>query len=357
MLVPRLSSRPVALLLALVVLLAAAVVGLASAVPGQGATSAGDLRNKIERERQREARLSSTAERLEAVEARATRAAEAAQRRLSDAQAELDGERERLESTRSELRETRIQLSRLRARLVRSREVLADVLRARYVDDPPGLADVVLQARGFDDLLERVEFLRRIQNHDTRTVAAVRDARNAAAADEDRLERLRRKQARQTADAQRQRDGIAAMTAGLEQRRAEATRAAEARRAALRDSRSGRRAAERELDSLLAAERKRAREFSAPAASAQGGERGSGGWAIPWAIVQCESGGVNHRPNSAGASGYYQFIPSTWRAMGGSTPHAYQASRAEQDRMARKLWAGGAGASNWDCAAIVGITG
>jgi peptidoglycan hydrolase CwlO-like protein len=358
MLVPRLSLRPVALLLALAVLLAAAVVGLASAVPGQGATSAGELRSKIERERQREARLSSTAERLEAVEARATRAAEAAQRRLGDAQAELDGERAQLESTRSELRRTRIQLTRLRARLARSREVLADVLRSRYVDDPPGLADVVLQAEGFDDLLERVEFLRRVQDHDTRTVAAVRDARSAAAADEDRLEQLRRKQARQTADAQKQRDGIAAMTAGLEQRRAEATRAAEARRSALRNSRSGRRSAERELDRLLAAERKRAREFSAPAgSSAPANQRGTGGWAIPWAIVQCESGGVNHRPNSAGASGYYQFIPQTWRAMGGSTPHAYQASRAEQDRMARKLWAGGAGASNWDCAAIVGITG
>lgn len=361
MTVPRSFSRPVALLLALAVLLVAAIGVLVPAVPGQGATSAGQLRDKIARDRDAESRLSSTAARLEAVEARATQAAEAAQRRLGDAQAELDGERAQLESTRRELRETRIKLTRLRARLARSREVLAQVLRSRYVDDPPGLADVVLQAEGFDDLLERVEFLRRVQDHDTRTVSAVREARSAAAADEDRLESLRRRQARQTAEAQRQRDGIAAMTAGLEQRRAEATRAAEARRAALRDTRAGRRTAERELARLVAAERRRAQQYSAPAASrgsgGGGGQQGTGGWAIPWAIVQCESGGVNHRPNSAGASGYYQFIPQTWRALGGSTPHAYQASRAEQDRMARKLWAGGAGASNWDCAAMVGITG
>jgi len=83
---------------------------------------------------------------------------------------------------------------------------------------------------------------------------------------------------------------------------------------------------------------------------------GPGGpWAIPWAIVQCESGGQNHPPNWAGASGYYQFIPATWRGLGGSTPHAYQAGKAEQDRLAARLWAGGAGARNWDCAAIVGI--
>jgi hypothetical protein len=71
--------------------------------------------------------------------------------------------------------------------------------------------------------------------------------------------------------------------------------------------------------------------------------------------VQCESGGQNVPPNSAGASGYYQFMPATWRALGGSTPHAYLASKAEQDRLAAKLWDHGRGARNWDCAAIVGL--
>ena len=66
--------------------------------------------------------------------------------------------------------------------------------------------------------------------------------------------------------------------------------------------------------------------------------------------MQCESGGQNLPPNSAGASGYYQMLPSTWHGLGGSTPHAYQASKAEQDRLAAKLWAGGAGARNWVCA-------
>lgn len=82
---------------------------------------------------------------------------------------------------------------------------------------------------------------------------------------------------------------------------------------------------------------------------------GPGGpWAIPWPIVRCESRGQNLAPNSATAAGYYQFIASTWRAMGGSTASAYLASRAEQDRVAARLWAGGRNASQWDCAAIVG---
>ena len=78
---------------------------------------------------------------------------------------------------------------------------------------------------------------------------------------------------------------------------------------------------------------------------------------IPWAIVQCESGGQNLPPNWAGASGYYQIIPSTWAAFGGSGPAAYLTSKAEQDRVASRIWDGGAGASNWDCAAIVHFGG
>ena len=81
---------------------------------------------------------------------------------------------------------------------------------------------------------------------------------------------------------------------------------------------------------------------------------GPGGpWAIPWAIVQCESGGQNLPPNFAGASGYYQFMVATWKGLGGSTPQAYQASKAEQDRLASRLWAGGAGRDNWVCASLV----
>jgi hypothetical protein len=91
-------------------------------------------------------------------------------------------------------------------------------------------------------------------------------------------------------------------------------------------------------------------DFSLP-----GFSPGAGGpWSIPWPVVSCESGGQNLPPNSAQASGYYQFIPSTWRAMGGSTPEAYQASKEEQDRLAAKLWNMPGGPANWDCARMLG---
>lgn len=81
---------------------------------------------------------------------------------------------------------------------------------------------------------------------------------------------------------------------------------------------------------------------------------GPGGpWALPWPIVRCESEGRNLPPNGAGASGFYQFLGSTFRANGGPTSAAYLSSRAVQDRIAARLWAGGRNASQWVCAGIV----
>ncbi len=76
------------------------------------------------------------------------------------------------------------------------------------------------------------------------------------------------------------------------------------------------------------------------------------GWAIPSSVVQCESGGRNLPPNDAGASGYYQIIPSTWQAYGGSqyASAAYRASAQQQAVVAARIWNGGAGANRWVCA-------
>lgn len=77
----------------------------------------------------------------------------------------------------------------------------------------------------------------------------------------------------------------------------------------------------------------------------------SSGWAIPAAIVMCESKGTNEAPNSAGAAGYYQIIPSTWSSHGGRPPDdASKHSKAEQDAVARRIWDEG-GPGEWVCKA------
>lgn len=77
-----------------------------------------------------------------------------------------------------------------------------------------------------------------------------------------------------------------------------------------------------------------------------------GKWAIPGYIVACESEGRNLSPNSASAAGYYQIISSTWYAYGGGryASEADYASLLEQSIVASKIWDGGRGASQWDCA-------
>jgi peptidoglycan hydrolase CwlO-like protein len=326
--------------IAVVLLLALAAAGAATHLAA--AQDPGALRHHIDRQKGRERQLASAAARLGRLERAASRAVDVLSTRLAEAQGDLARWEARLAATQRELRVTRERLVRLRARLAESRRALATMLRQRYTANRPDVVSVVLDAKGFADVLERIEFLRRVQHSDTLIVDAVRRGRNDARHDERILAALEPRQREQTAAVRSQRDGLARMTAALQARRTALAGARAARLAALANTVASRRRAQHELSRLLAAQ--------ARAAAAHGP---GGPWAIPWPIVECESGGQNLPPNSATASGYYQMLDSTWHGLGGSTPHAYQASKAEQDRRAATLWAGGAGAHNWVCAALV----
>lgn len=328
-----------------VLLLALAAVAIV--VPaGSAQQDTGQLEREIEQREAREAQLGSQAERLGRLERKIDRQVALLQARLTEAQIELNGAQTRLARTQGQVKAERARALRLRKRLAQARKALADHLEAQYKAARPDLVSVVLNAKGFEDLLERSEFLRRAQDAGTEVVDVMRDARADAKAEVRRLARLERRREEEAVAVQRRRDAIASIASAVARRREAVAQARAARLALKRSSARARTRAARTLKKLQA-EQAKARVSSA----------GPGGpWAIPWAIVQCESGGQNLPPNAgARASGYYQFIPSTWKGLGGSTPHAYLAPKAEQDRLAAKLWAGGAGARNWDCAAIVGI--
>jgi hypothetical protein len=149
------------------------------------------------------------------------------------------------------------------------------------------------------------------------------------------------------------RDAMATMRSALAARQASFAEAKQARLAALSNARSNRKKLEGELNKIIEQQRKAA---NSPGPVAPGNGLGpGGGWAIPWAIVQCESGGQNFPPNWATASGYYQIITSTWDLFGGKefAPQAYLATKAQQDIVAARIYNGGAGIGNWDCAVLL----
>src|SRR3954447_152351 len=82
--------------------------------------------------------------------------------RQAKLQSSLDAKRAQLAVVERNLRAERARLPRLRARLLVVRRALASRLVELYKADPPDVVTVVLESDGFDDLLNRTEFLSRV---------------------------------------------------------------------------------------------------------------------------------------------------------------------------------------------------
>jgi hypothetical protein len=180
--------------LALAALLA---VGLGVAVTARGA-SEGSLRSKIHSGKVREQALGDAAAHLGRLERASAREVAIIEGRLAGAQADLNAAQRRLTTTQTRLAAERKRLARLRKRLAESRALLTDLLRQRYMSTRPDLVSVVLDADGFADLLERMEFLQRIEDSDTAIVDVVRAARHDAGRETVVLTRLERRRQAET---------------------------------------------------------------------------------------------------------------------------------------------------------------
>ena len=331
------------------VLLTGFVIAISAPETGRAQAGARELRERADAQRSHEASLSRAAVRLAALARRVELQLATLGRRRAEVQSELDRDQARLARIQAALRAERIRLTRLRSRLGEARGALRSRLVALYKAPDPDLATLALNSTGFSDLLERTTFLRRISDQDQRIVSTVRAARGDATRAVKAYSRAEANRRAAVAAMRVRRDALASMALAAVERRATLTRARAARLAALQATRTSRRSVERRVRALEAAERRAAR---ARAQVATVGSPG-GSWAIPWALVQCESGGQNLPPNSAGASGFYQILVTTWRENGGSGAGAWRASRAEQDRVASRIWAAGSGAKRWVCAGLV----
>jgi septal ring factor EnvC (AmiA/AmiB activator) len=325
------------------VVVATAAVAVALLAPAlSGAQSEGDLRNRADNARARERGLSSDVTRLGALVTKLSRDITVIEQRKGEVQAQLNADRAKLAALRDQLRAQRRRVVRLRARLAEARRILSARLVELYQTPQPDLVTVIMRSKGFADLLEQSTYVKAVGHQDRKIIDIVKTARVDAAQAVRRLARDESRQQDITSTIESRRDGLAGISASLQSRRAAVADAQAARAALLASTRANRQQLEKRIAALEAA-RARAAQSTGP----------GGPWAIPWPVVQCESGGQNLPPNYASASGYYQILASTWKLFGGAGPAAWKASKAEQDRVAAKIWNGGAGAHNWVCYSLV----
>jgi hypothetical protein len=219
---------------------------------------------------------------------------------------------------------------------------------AIYQGDAPDVTALLLSAKGFDDLANRAELVGRIEDADASLAARVRKLRNEVAV---QLAQVQEAKAAQDAFNQRTaaaRDQIAAVRANAEAQASQLEQARQQEAAAVSSLQSQVSGWEQQVTQLQQIQAQQSQQ--AAAAQAQQTVSGwVGQWAIPQAIVMCESGGNFNAVNpSSGAGGAYQILPSTWRLYGGSgSPQ--DASPQQQSQIASQIWAD-SGPSAWACA-------
>ncbi len=139
----------------------------------------------------------------------------AARDRLATLQRDLDNREEQLRNVQTSLIQTRDHLVALENRLHRASTALAANLVAKYEGAQPDVMSVILDAHGFSDLLERMNFLQRAGHQDAQVVGTTRAARTEVTREVTRLAALEKRDRTLTSQILGRRNEVAAMQAAL----------------------------------------------------------------------------------------------------------------------------------------------
>ncbi len=160
------------------------------------------------------------------------------QSREAAVQQQLASDRGELARVSTSLKRERALVVKLRRRLARSRMLLSRQLVSSYEGGSPDLVTVVLNAAGFNQLLEQIAFLNRAENQQQAIITITRRDKRAADNAAARLAKLEAKDRRITAaEAVRER-ALAGMNELLQSRQAALQRARDAQQLALQASES-----------------------------------------------------------------------------------------------------------------------
>jgi peptidoglycan hydrolase CwlO-like protein len=293
--------------IALAVVIACLLAFAVGRTPAQGDIASRIAASKGEEQRLRDAVAAESA-RIAATDDGLARA----QARLGELQARAERRQAELRRVVTELTRARVRLTRLENKYRRAAAALAENLRADYMSERADLTNVLLNARGFSDLLERMEFLRRVAKHNAEILDDTKTTRSEVVVQARRLNTLQARNQRLTADAVKDRNAAAAVETAILNRRAELLRGRANKQAELDSVRSelaGLR--DRQARALRAAQR-RLTEARAAAPDVNG--------AIP-----TDPGGMAQAP--AGAPEAVQLVIAAGNAISG-LPYSYGGGHA-----------------------------
>lgn len=200
---------------------------------GADARSAAELQSRIASKQARSAALSSDISRMSGrISGLRSRIAklQATQNRI---QADLDAKAARQKKVAGELAISRDRLARLRRELAHSRSVLAARVVEVYKQGEPSVVDVVLNSRGFADMVERATYMERIADQDHKIISRVTFLKGKTTKETLRLAALEREASRLVAQVRARRDAVAAAKAPLAERRSDLAAVVSSRKGAL----------------------------------------------------------------------------------------------------------------------------
>ena len=269
-------TRVVCVLLA-GVLAAVAAVWVMSRSPTARAASTSQLQQQISQGQSRISQLSGALSAASNHLANLNNSIASLQNRIARIQSDLDAKRNELLRLRDELSAARTRLASLEAFEAHAETVLSQQLVSDYETDRPDIVSVVLEAHGFQDLLEQISFMQRIRKQDVQVVSQVRAARRAVATQATRLGALEERQQVLTAEVLRQRNALASVQVSLVQQQIVAAQDRSTKASQLADARGRVAGLQQRLSKLEAAQAAAAAAASGSSGSVGAGQVSSGG--------------------------------------------------------------------------------
>jgi peptidoglycan hydrolase CwlO-like protein len=130
------------------------------------------------------------------------------EQRLRELQNSVAVQERQLAGVRVQLDGARVRLTHLQAEFNRGRKVLAAQLVAEYESPAPMLMNVVVDAQGFNDLLNRLNSMRSLARHNAQTVALVNNTRKAVTVQTQRLSQIETRMQRAVTTVLVERDNV-----------------------------------------------------------------------------------------------------------------------------------------------------